>query len=558
MLFKLLRKSFLPIIFALLLPLNLYGKQQKYADFFSDWSSGIFADLGIHSYIPIGIHEYAFPKIGFRAGLGYHFFNDYNHSVLFAVNSGWTFISGTNPLVRTLDLIPLGFFAEYNFSPVHFFSVNAGAGCGMFFSSVSRYKTAVALIQNDLAYENNQLFFIHANLGTSFKFLKNSFSLCLDFGIDLLPENDGPIPLPYISLSTKFYPFRIAKYPKMKKNEKLEKIIEYSKEKIVTYPDEINSITKIYFSENSTELWESYKPILNYLALYLKGLAEKNNNIENSKNAEKKFTVVLTGYSAPFGMEDEMDDIAEQRARVIMEYLEDKTKFEDDSFLIRIKTADFDVEGLPSNVTNAQLQKYRVVEIKVRDKSNNLPKPQDMSKVQPVTKASSTTKAQPATKSSSTAKARPTAKSQDTPKAQSVTKPQDTPKAQNETKPQDMSNAQNETKPQDMSNAQNEAKPQDTPNAQNEAKQQTKPRKVFNIFSSQKESKEEKAVKVQKAAEAKRAKEALKVKKAAEAKKAKEAKKALKAKKAAEAKKAKEAKKALKAKKAKEKQTEEK
>lgn len=402
MLFKLLRKSFLPIIFALLLPLNLSGKPQKYADFFSDWSSGIFADLGVHSYIPIGIHEYAFPKMGFRAGAGYHFFNDYNHSVLFAVNSGWTFISGTNPLVRTLDLVPLGFFAEYNFSPVHFFSINAGAGCGMFFSSVSRYKTAVDLIQNDLAYENNQLFFIHANLGTSFKFLKNSFSLCLDFGIDLLPENDGPIPLPYISLSTKFYPFRIAKFSKIKKSVDYEKIIEY--------PEEIDSITKIYFSENSTELWDSYKPILNYLALYIKGLAEKNN-----KNAEKKFSVVLTGYSAPFGMEDEMDDIAEQRARVIMEYLADKTKLEDDSFLIRIKTADFDVEGLPQQVTNAHLQKYRVVEIKIRDKSDSPAKKQDAQSTQ---EAPSTVKAQPAAKASSTAK------TQSTPKASNKQKTQ--------------------------------------------------------------------------------------------------------------------------------------
>ena len=535
MLFKFLRKSYLLIIFIFLFPLNLYGNKQKYTDFFSDWSSGIFADLGVHSYIPIGIHEYAFPKAGFRAGAGYHFFNDYNHSVLFAVNSGWTFISGTNPLVRTLDLVPLGFFAEYNFSPVHFFSINAGAGCGMFFSSVSRYKTAVDLIQNDLAYENNELFFIHANLGTSFKFLKNSFSVCLDLGVDILPENDGPIPLPYVSLSTKFYPFRIAKYPKKQKAEKVEKvekIIEYTAEKIILYPDEINSITKIYFSENSTELWDSYKPVLNYLALYLKGLAEKNNNVKNNQNAEKKFSVVLTGYSAPYGLEYDQDEIAEKRARVIMEYLADKTKLEDDSFLVRIKTADFDVEGLPVTVTNARLQKYRVVEITIRDKSNNRPKPQNMPK------APNTVKTQ------DSAKVQKTAKPQNTPKAENVAKPQTMPEVQDSPKAQTTAETQDTPKTQDVS------KPQDTSKVQNEAKPQTKPKKVFNIFSFQKESKEEKAAKAQKAAEAKRAKEALKAKKMAEAKKAKEAKKALKAKKAAEAKKAKEAKKALKAKKA--------
>lgn len=385
MLFKFLRKSYLLIIFIFLFPLNLYGNKQKYTDFFSDWSSGIFADLGVHSYIPIGIHEYAFPKAGFRAGLGYHFFNDYNHSVLFAVNSGWTFISGTNPLVRTLDLVPLGFFAEYNFSPVHFFSINAGAGCGMFFSSVSRYKTAVDLIQNDLAYESSELFFIHANIGTSFKFLRNSFSVCLDFGVDLLPEKDGTIPLPYASVSTKVYPWKIAKYPKTQNQNVFE------------YPKEIESITKVYFSANSTELWESYKPILNYLALYLKGLAKDNNNPENKKDAEKKFTVVLTGYSAPFGMEVEMDNIAEQRARVIMEYLRSKTKLKDDSFLIRIKTADFDVDGLPQKVTNDDLQKYRVVEIKVRDKSDIPATTQDSQKeqnVQPAAESQTATKAQ--------------------------------------------------------------------------------------------------------------------------------------------------------------------
>ena len=469
MFFKLFRKFCLFTIISFLMPLGLYANTPKYADFFSNWSDGFFADLGVHSYIPVGgIHEYAFPKAGFRAGLGYHLFNDYNHSVLFAVNSGWTFISGTNPLVRTLDLVPLVFFAEYNFSPVHFFSVNAGAGCGMFFSSVSRYKTAVALIQNDLAYENNQLFFIHANLGTSFKFLRNSFSVCLDFGVDLLPENDGPIPLPYVSISTKFYPFRIAKYPKMHKVEKVEKIIEYSKEKVFIYPDEINSITKIYFSANSTELWDSYKPVLNYLALYLKGLAKDNNNPENKKDAEKKFSVVLTGYSAPFGMEDEMDDIAEQRARVIMEYLENKTKFADDSFLIRIKTADFDVEGLPQKVTNDDLQKYRVVEIKIRDKSNNLPK------------------------------------------------------AQNETKPQDVTKPQSETKPQNETKAQNEAKQQTKPkkvfnifSSQKESKEQ----KAVKVPKAEEAKRAKEALKAKKAKEAKKA---LKAKKAAEAKKAKE------------------------------------
>ena len=533
MLSKFLRKSYLLTIFVFLFPLNSYGNNQKYSDFFSDWSSGFFADLGIHSYIPIAIHEYAAPKVGFRAGLGYHFFNDYNHSVLFAVNSGWSFISGTNPLVRTLDLVPLSFLTEYNFSPVNFFSINIGAGCGVFLSSVSRYKAAVDLIQNNLAYENNELFFIHANLGTSFKFLKNSFAVCLDLGVDILPENDGPIPLPYVSLSTKFYPFRIAKYPKKQKVEKVvEKVIEYSAEKIIEYPDEIDSITKIYFSENSTELWDSYKPILNYLALYLKGLAEKNNNIKNNQNAEKKFSVVLTGYSAPYGLEYDQDDIAEQRARVIMEYLADKTKLEDDSFLVRIKTADFDVEGLPATVTNAHLQKYRVVEIKIRDKSNNRPKAQPIPAV-----------------TQDTPKVKNATKSQNTPEAKSAVKPQDTSKAQTPAEIQDTAKAQEASKAQTTPAAQN------TPKVQNEAKPQTASKKVFSVFSFKKESEEEKAAEAKKIAEAKKAKEARKAQKAAEARKAKEAKKALKAKKAAEAKKAKEAlkaKKAAEAKKAKE------
>ncbi len=389
MLLKLFRKFCLFTVISFLMPLGLYANTPNYEDFFSNWSDGFFADLGVHSYIPIGIHEYAFPKAGFRTGLGYHLFNDYNHSVLFEVNSGWSFISGTNPLVRTLDLVPLSFLAEYNFSPVSFFSVNAGIGGGVFFTSVSRYKTAVDLIQNDLAYESSELFFIHANIGTSFKFLRNSFSVCLDFGVDLLPEKDGMIPLPYASVSTKVYPWKIAKYPKTQNQNVFE------------YPKEIESITKVYFSANSTELWESYKPILNYLALYLKGLAKDNNNPENKKDAEKKFTVVLTGYSAPFGMEVEMDNIAEQRARVIMEYLRSKTKLKDDSFLIRIKTADFDVDGLPQKVTNDDLQKYRVVEIKVRDKSDIPATTQDSQKeqnVQPAAESQTTTKAQTATK----------------------------------------------------------------------------------------------------------------------------------------------------------------
>lgn len=318
----------------------------------ANWSNGLFVDLGTHFYIPVAdIWDYASPKVGFRTGIGYHFFEDYKNSFLISANSGWSFISGTNPLVRTLDLVPLSFFAEYNFSPIYFLSINAGSGCGVFFSSISRYKTAVDLIQNNMSNENAPLFFVHANLGTSFKLLKNSISLCLDFGIDLIPENDGPIPLPYFCVSTKFYPFKIAKFTKV--------------EKVIEYPKEINSLTRVYFSENSTEIQESYQPILNYLALYLKGITEKN-----KKDTKKKISIVLTGYSAPFGLENSQDEIAEERARVIMEYIRSRCGLKDDSFIIRIKTSNFDIDGLPLNVTNAHLQKYRLVEINLIKKSD--------------------------------------------------------------------------------------------------------------------------------------------------------------------------------------------
>ncbi len=281
------------------------------------------------------------------------------HSFQLSLNAGQSFISGTNPLVRTLDLIPLYLVAQYEFSPFYFVSFNAGLGTGMFFSKISRYKTAIDMIQNEISSEKNVLPFVQANLGASLKILKNSVNICLDFGIDLLPEKEGPIPLPYFCVSTKFFPVASFKIYKILKNESgnVKTITQ------VEYPQEINSFTKIYFSENSSQIQDEYFPILDYFALYLKGYLEKN------QDEQKNLSIVLTGYSAPFGSENSQDDIAEQRARNVMEYICSKSGIKSDSFVIRLKSSNFDIPSLPQEITNIHLQKYRLVEINIIEKS---------------------------------------------------------------------------------------------------------------------------------------------------------------------------------------------
>lgn len=349
MFFKLVRKCCLSATFYFFTTFSLYSM---------GGGDNFFANSAIHSYIAVaGIQEYASPKISYRVGVGYHLFMSNTHSFQFSLNTGQSFISGTNPLVRTLDLIPLYLLAQYEFSPFYFVSFNAGLGTGMFFSNVSRYKTAIDMIQNEISSEKNVLPFVQANLGASLKVLKNSVNICLDFGIDLLPENEGPIPLPYFCVSIKFFPLQVLKFTKFLKNE------SGNVKKIVEYPQEVNSFTKIYFSENSWQIQDEYFPILDYFALYLKGYLEKN------QNEQKNLSIVLTGYSAPFGSEDSQDDIAEQRAQNVMEYICSKSGIKSDSFVIRLKSSNFDIPSLPQEVTNIHLQKYRLVEINVIEKS---------------------------------------------------------------------------------------------------------------------------------------------------------------------------------------------
>ncbi len=70
--------------------------------------NNIFIESCIQRYIAIyGLEDYAMPKPGWSASVGYDFFRGHSHSGIFSINTGHNVVAGSNPLVRMLDIWPL-------------------------------------------------------------------------------------------------------------------------------------------------------------------------------------------------------------------------------------------------------------------------------------------------------------------------------------------------------------------------------------------------------------------------------------------------------------------
>lgn len=79
---------------------------------------GIFVEGSFQRYITVaGLEDYTIPKPGWRATCGYEFFRDRPHRLQLGIKSGHSVIAGSNPLVRTLDIIPLAVSASYSYTP---------------------------------------------------------------------------------------------------------------------------------------------------------------------------------------------------------------------------------------------------------------------------------------------------------------------------------------------------------------------------------------------------------------------------------------------------------
>ncbi|MCL1931009.1 MAG: hypothetical protein FWF55_04280, partial [Treponema sp.] len=165
------------------------------------WYDEFYLETSVQNYFTPKILEGLIkPKPGFRGSVGYEL-----KRFRFTVESGVTFIDGTNPLVTDITLAPLLFKIGYALPIRLGFGVQADLGAGVLFSRVSRYETALDLVLKNKREDSVQSPLSTARLyGTWSPW--NYLKLYAGGGADIVFENDGPISLLLIEAGISFKP----------------------------------------------------------------------------------------------------------------------------------------------------------------------------------------------------------------------------------------------------------------------------------------------------------------------------------------------------------------
>jgi hypothetical protein len=167
----------------------------------------LFLDAALHSYFaPPEFSEFLKPELGFRASLGF----DLQYFRV-SVESGYTRITGTNPLVRGLREVPLIFKAGFNLPLFLGLGLRLELGLGVLFSEVTHYRTVIAMLQDEERTSKNRGPVSGWYLDLYYRFPGDFVSLYAGGGVDLVPEISGPIALPLLRAGLSFKPVALGK-----------------------------------------------------------------------------------------------------------------------------------------------------------------------------------------------------------------------------------------------------------------------------------------------------------------------------------------------------------
>lgn len=392
-----LNKKSIIFIVLLLLSFNIFCKDEnpKILSF-----NNIFLDGAVQRYIAIQeLQDYTMPKPGWVASLGYDFFLSYSHSIQFMISSGHNVISGSNPLVRMLDIYPLSMGLGYAFSPNHrnwqWFSVGVSGGGGVYFSEISHYETVLNLVNQNMTTTNGSSYMFYGRLNLGVNFFDNKLKLCINAGIDCIKEIDGIIPIPVVEVGFRIYPvaaFRnVVRKPKLQNSNvdngskscviscKNAEIFNDTLDNIYT---EINSLRRdikgmqtekitetevlkaykkgelinIYFNANSDELTKDSIKDLIEIGKYLEQYPEH--------------VILVQGHSAPFETEKLQYQMGLNRANIVRNYLIENFNIANK----RVKSESLGATQSGAKVpgkTNEEYKKYRMVQLKNYQGGNN-------------------------------------------------------------------------------------------------------------------------------------------------------------------------------------------
>jgi hypothetical protein len=178
----------------------------------AEWYEPFFIETSVQYYFTPGFFSGLIePDAGFRGALGYEF-----RRFRFALESGYTHITGTNPLVLDFRFVPLTLKAGYALPLGKGWGVQADLGLGWIFSETVHYETAIDMLMGNKKESSARSSSVGARVYGTYSFARRPEStpflkLYAGGGIDAIFETDGTIPLPMIEAGVSFKPLTLIK-----------------------------------------------------------------------------------------------------------------------------------------------------------------------------------------------------------------------------------------------------------------------------------------------------------------------------------------------------------
>jgi outer membrane protein OmpA-like peptidoglycan-associated protein len=299
-------------------------------------------------------------SLGFRAALGYEYLN-----FSLALETGYSHITGTNPMVLESTFIPLALKAGYNYPLKYGLGVQGNLILGYIFSRTSRYATALDMALGNLQEDSERSFFtglrVYGTWTLPYSFIpKNFLTAYAGGGIDIINEPDGPLPLPVIEIGIHIHP--LTWIPRPKPQPVYEEPAPEPEPEIEIY-EEAEPETEL---EPEPELppepvrlvWLALFPP-NKTTLDAEGLTALEEAAAAIATADGEFTLVLKGYAAPFVSVSGQTEVSRRRVLFCKKYLMEKYGIPEERITIEWHGA----KNIPENTGEDAYPQRRSVEI---------------------------------------------------------------------------------------------------------------------------------------------------------------------------------------------------
>jgi outer membrane protein OmpA-like peptidoglycan-associated protein len=221
-----------------------------------------------------------------------------------AVESGYTTVDGTNPLVLDVSLVPLVFKFGYALPIRGDFGLQADVGMGWMFSRTTHYDNALNMLMDNKKNSQTSSSLMSAKLYATYALPWKFLKIYAGGGMDILFETGGPIPLPLIEAGVSFKPLMLIR----RRTPQKETVIVL--DEIVIVPEEEDRVVlfenAVYFEADSARMIERYRTVLNEAGRLLR--------------SDPDLRITLRAYAAPFGTVEGQVAVSAARAWFCVEY----------------------------------------------------------------------------------------------------------------------------------------------------------------------------------------------------------------------------------------------